>query len=329
LIKYSVIIPAYNAEKTIAACLESLLRQDTGGEEREVIVVDDGSSDGTAAIVRGYPSVRYIYQKNRGPAAARNNGVRSAAGDIVLFSDSDCDAARDWISQMVRPFSDPAIAGVKGAYRTRQKEWVAQIVQAEYEMKYEKMKKEKYIDFIDTYSAGFRRDLFLGSGGYDESFPGASVEDQEFSFRLYRRGCRMVFNPDAIVYHIHSAALTGYFRKKFNIGFWKISVLKRHYDKILRDSHTPQTLKLEMILVYAALFCLFFAGIFRGRELFRMAGALLSCFIALAIIEMRKVFAKNPSLGVFSIMVMFLRSVALGSGLLCGILAGNMRNSDK
>lgn len=94
--RVSVIIPAFNAERYIRETLDSVLAQTYG--DLEVVVVDDGSSDGTCEIVRGYgdPStplragpVRLIEQANAGPSAARNHGVREARGELVAFVDSD------------------------------------------------------------------------------------------------------------------------------------------------------------------------------------------------------------------------------------------------
>ena len=118
-IKYSVIIPAYNAKKTISFTLEALLSQE-GIEAGEVIVVDDGSSDNTADLVKKYP-VRLIQQANKGPASARNYGVREAKGEIVLFTDSDCIPQPGWLKAMTDPFQDESVHGVKGIYINKNK----------------------------------------------------------------------------------------------------------------------------------------------------------------------------------------------------------------
>jgi glycosyltransferase involved in cell wall biosynthesis len=83
----SVIIPAYNAERYLIEALDSVRAQ--GHRPLEVIMVDDGSTDGTAGVVAQYPDVRYVYQANRGPAAARNAGLRLAQGDLIAFLDAD------------------------------------------------------------------------------------------------------------------------------------------------------------------------------------------------------------------------------------------------
>ncbi len=83
----TIIIPAYNAEAYLQRCLDSILSQDFNGYE--VIVIDDGSTDGTAALLEGYPQVKVIHQENQGMATARNRGLEVAQGDYILFVDSD------------------------------------------------------------------------------------------------------------------------------------------------------------------------------------------------------------------------------------------------
>jgi glycosyltransferase involved in cell wall biosynthesis len=314
----SVIVPARNAARTLGPCLESLLAQKAPGKTFEIIVVDDGSVDDTAAVARRYP-VLCLSQPRMGPAGARNVGVRNARGGIVLFIDADCQAAPDWLVQMLKPFADPSVSGAKGSYRTRQREWVARVVQAEYEGKYRYMRKSRQVDFIDTYSAGFRKDIFSWAGGYDTSFPYPSVEDQEFSFRLARAGCRMVFNPDAVVYHLHADSLGTYFRKKFRIGYWKVRVLRRHPGKLWRDSHTPQILKAEMVLAMTAVSCGMLALFAGSRELAACGAALFTAFALLAAIEMKNLLRTSPLIGLSAIFVLLLRSLALGSGLIYGL----------
>ena len=122
-------------------------------------------------VVERYSGVRLITQANAGPAAARNRGVLEAQGTIILFTDDDCVPMPDWLDVMLRPFQDPDVVGVKGVYRTRQKRLMARFVQLEYEDRYRLMAGLPFIDFIDTYSAAFRRDRFLEISGYDTSFP--------------------------------------------------------------------------------------------------------------------------------------------------------------
>lgn len=85
--RFSIIIPAYNAEAYLKRCLDSILSQNYS--DYEVIVIDDGSTDGTASILKQYPQVKIISQTNHGMASARNRGMEMAQGDYILFVDSD------------------------------------------------------------------------------------------------------------------------------------------------------------------------------------------------------------------------------------------------
>lgn len=250
--RVSVVVPTYNHADILPACLDAILQQDCSCDY-EVIVVDDGSSDSTAAVVSDYASrdkrVHYLRQINRGPAAARNKGAQTARGEILVFTDDDCIADPTWLREMIRPFDDNhEIVAVKGAYRTRQQSVMALFAQAEFESRYRKLAKLKYIDFVDTYSAAFKRNVFLEMRGFDTSFPKANNEDVEFSYRMDAAGHKMVFNLAAIVYHRHPATLQAYLKTKFGRAYWRMVVYRAFPHKMQSDTYTPQTLKFQILL---------------------------------------------------------------------------------
>ncbi|MCC2643468.1 MAG: spsQ 3 [Nitrospira sp.] len=254
----TVVIPAYNATSTIGDGLESFARQSFPAAKTEIIVVDDGSTDGTPEYVERYaekwgtdhPRLRVIRQAHQGPAAARNLGAEAARGDFLLFTDADCVPHVDWIKEMVLPFESSEIAAVKGAYKTRQKSLVARFAQAEFEARYRQLAAVEYVDVVFSYSAGFRRDVFRSIGGFDTSFPVADNEDTDLSYRVATAGYRIKFNPAAIVYHRHPATLKQYLKKKHSRAYWRVMVYKRFPQKALHDSYTPQTLKLQIGSVF-------------------------------------------------------------------------------
>ena len=313
----SIIIPAYNAGKTIRNCLDGLMAQDYRGEH-EIIVVDDGSTDDTPEIIRTYPSVTLFQQKNAGPAAARNRGAAAAHGEIILFTDSDCTPESNWLTEMLKPFSEDDVVGVKGVYISHQKELAARFVQYEYEDKYKYMRNNKYIDFIDTYSAGFRRDIFMELKGYDTDFPVACAEDVELSFRISKKGYKMIFAPTAVVAHIHPNSFSSYLRKKYKFAYWRIVAVKKNPDKIIKDSHTPQLMKLQLLFppaIFAALACDFLVGRFFG-VIFVL---LVLIFFISTIPYFMSIVSRDLLVAVLSPLVLFLRSVAQFLGVACGM----------
>ena len=314
----SVIIPAYNAEKTISNCLDSIMKQDCT-EEYEVIVVDDGSTDSTPNIVSEYKNVRLIRQKNSGPASARNEGASRAKGDIILYTDSDCFTEYNWISEMLKPFNENhEVAGVKGAYKTNQREITARFVQLEYEDKYRYMLKDKYIDFMDTYSAGFKKKVFIEMKGYDTEFPVACAEDVELSYRLSNRGFKMVFNPDAIVYHTHPNKLIDYLKKKYKFAYWRMLALKKNPHKAVKDSHTPQIMKFQLL----------FPPVVFGSAILSpvLSGCLYLSLLILVLFAVTTLpFAfrsckSDLTAGLFSPILLFFRASAQCLGVLTGII---------
>lgn len=98
--RISVVIPFRNAERHIERCLHALARQEGFGGEYEVLAVDDGSGDRSAEIARRFPNVRLLRSPGRGPYAARNAGIRASDGDVVAFTDADCEPARDWLRRI-------------------------------------------------------------------------------------------------------------------------------------------------------------------------------------------------------------------------------------
>lgn len=317
-ISVSIIIPTFNGATRIGNCLEALSKQ-IASRDTEILVVNDGSIDITEEVVARYPAARLITQANTGPAAARNRGAREAKGSIILFTDDDCVPVADWLTAMIQPFQDPEVIAVKGIYRTKQTELVARFVQIEYEDRYRLMARLPSIDFIDTYSAGFRRDKFLEMNGYDTNFPVACAEDAELSYRMSARGCRMKFVPTAIVYHTHPKTLWQYLKKKYKFGFWRVLAVQKNPRKALKDSHTPQLMKLQLLLA-PALTTGVACDLLMHSKLSVVAIVLAAFFVSTLPFAFRAL-RKDSTVGLLSPMILAARSCtqffALVAGLIC------------
>jgi cellulose synthase/poly-beta-1,6-N-acetylglucosamine synthase-like glycosyltransferase len=310
----SVIVPAYNEAENIANCLESLNHQTFPREQYEIIVVDDGSPDQTANVAQSFPGIRLISQKNQGPAAARNHGVQQARGEIVLFTDADCIPLPDWISEMVQPLrQNPEIVAVKGAYETRQRSWTARFVQLEFEDKYDKLEKQEFIDFIDTYAAAYRREIFLQAGGFSLDFRLPSAEDAELGFRLADKGYKMVFNPKARVIHQHPESPLIYLKKKYFFAYWRLFATLKNPKKIMGDSYTPQLMKLQLLLFPLLLLeiALFFVGLITMRPMLWLFGLYFGTMIPFLV----KSFRRDPEILIRAPFFLVLRSAGQFFGL--------------
>jgi glycosyltransferase involved in cell wall biosynthesis len=313
----SIIIPTFNGARRIGSCLDALLQQ-TEGRDAEILVVNDGSTDSTTDVVARYSEVRLITQSNAGPAAARNRGAVETKGTIILFTDDDCVPTPDWLAAMTEPFNDTGIVGTKGVYRTRQRSLVARFVQIEYEDKYRLMSALPQIDFIDTYSAGFRRDRFLEMNGYDTSFPVACAEDVELSYRMSARGWTMKFVPAAIVYHTHPDTLWRYLTKKYKFAFWRVLAVRKNPNKAMKDSHTPQLMKLQLLFAPVLLLAIVVDLALHPRV--PVSFVVCAAFLLSTLPFTWRAFVKDPMVGVLSPGLLAARACAQVMGVAAGLI---------
>ncbi len=322
--KASIIIPCYNSENTIRECINSILLDCKNTSHTvEVIAVDDGSTDNTGKILKKYRDIEYIYIENMGPATARNRGAEKAAGEILLFTDSDCIVQPGWIDQMLLPFlQNSNISAVKGAYKTRQNELVAQFCQLEFQERYRYLERQKFIDFVDTYSAAFRRDTFWEIGGFNESFPYPNNEDVDLSYRMASYSKLMVFNPDAIVVHRHKTRVLDYFKLKFSRAFWRMVVYSKYPEKIIKDSYTPPSMKLQMLLT-GLLILLLTASPFFPRMLFYSLLTFLLFILSCLPFAMTGL-KHSIFLSLISFPMLFLRALSLNLGILASLFPINL-----
>jgi lipopolysaccharide/colanic/teichoic acid biosynthesis glycosyltransferase/GT2 family glycosyltransferase len=314
-ISISIIIPVHNGASTIGACLDALQRQTVDRQRYEIIVVDEGSTDGTVRVAEAR-GVLVLRQDRQGRAAARNLGVQKASGEIVCFTDATCEPAGNWLAEISAPLCHSEAIGCKGIYASRQVEMVARFVQLEYAEKYRRLLSQKNIDFIDTYSAAYRRDILLANSGFDERFP--YLADQELSFRLAARGYQMVFRPTAVVYQQHSASLRHYFHKKFIIGYWKAQVVRRFPGQVVNDSHTPQLLKAQMALMTLLLTVV--AMLPFGRGAATAVLSLLLAFLLTTLPFIAFVWRRDYGVALSAPWLLAVRAVALTLGYAGGLI---------
>ncbi len=330
MISISVIIPCYNAEKTVLRALEALDRQTVKGFE--VILADDGSKDGTVSVAKSFKPKNFklivLAEKHAGPAAQRNRGAEKAKGGILLFTDSDCVPDRNWVREMTNPFADKNIVGVSGTYRTLNSDKIiARFEGYEIARRHEKFAKQKYIDFIGSFSAGYRKTVFQKFGGFSTDFKRADAEDPELSFKIAKAGYKMVFNPNAIVAHPHVSTLEKFWKQKFSRGYWRVLLYKKHPEKMRGDSYTGKEVQLS--LIFLAGFLLSFAGFFAAlafRDIAAMNILAKSAIISHAFFYFANfstivfMIQKEKKMALFAPVLMFVRTLVWGLGFGWGLV---------
>ena len=232
----SVVIPTFNRASSLGALLDAIARQHDVPGGHEVIVVDDGSTDGTAAVVTDHPDVRYLAQANAGPASARNRGWRATSAPIVAFTDDDTLPSPTWLGDLVAALHDDAgLAAVGGAVHPVRRTSAADFVERDGLVNHG-IDADGSIRYLITANLAIRRSALEVVGGFDESFSGASGEDTDLTWRLQAAGLRLGVTDAAVVLHRHPERwrdVLGLFAKH---GRSRRQLLARHPDAGLRSA---------------------------------------------------------------------------------------------
>jgi len=224
----SVVVPTYRRPELLRRCLDSLRAQDVERDRFEVVVVDDGSGDSTAQVLNMFDVIGVVQAENRGPAAARNVGLATATGELVLFLDDDVAAAPDLVSTHLRLHAqrDDPLLGVLGRVDwdpslqvTNFMHWLDR---SGLQFAYDTWLREgavapPYAAFY-TANLSMHRALLADVGGFDERFPYAAFEDIELAFRLAGRGFHLDYQPSAQAFHTRAIELEGFCRRMEKVG---------------------------------------------------------------------------------------------------------------
>lgn len=310
--KVSIVIPAHNAATTLGECLAAIVNQTY--TDREVIVVDDGSTDATPETACKFP-VTLVQQPKSGPAAARNAGGRIASGDIIAFTDSDCVAHHDWVSRLLEGFSE-GVGAVGGTYGIANSgSLLARIIHNEIRSRHAGFGNE--VDFLGSYNLAVKRDVFNALNGFDENFRAASGEDNDLSYRIHDAGHALRYAPAAVVDHYHPERLAPYLRAQMRHGFWRMKLYAKHPKRSGGDKYAGilelACASFVFLILLAALLIPwpFLAGIFLG--------------LAVCIVFWRSVVAGHLAASskdfrmLLAAPVLLLRDIARGIGLARGV----------
>ncbi len=236
--EFSVVIPTHNRLEVLSEVLQALEFQHEP-PSFEVVVVDDGSSDGTGDWLRSRTfrvPLRTIVQENHGPAAARNTGVVAASGRWVAFLGDDTVPSPGWLAAHReahgRRGEDPhlAVIGYTGWHRRMQLNPFLRYIN-EYGLQFGyaliQDKEDVPFNFLYTSNLSMPRDLLLAEP-FDLRFPYAAWEDIELAYRLKRRGLRLVYAPGATVAHDHPTDLARFASRQEKAGYCGVVFYRLH-----------------------------------------------------------------------------------------------------
>jgi GT2 family glycosyltransferase len=213
--RMSVVVCSYNGESTIRDTLEAT--EKLAYPDYEIIVVDDGSTDSTAAIAGEYP-VRLIRTENQGLSAARNVGLAAATGEIVVYTDDDAYPDPDWLTYLALAFADSEAAAFGGPnLLPREDGPMAACVYHAPGGPAHVLLSDREAEHVPGCNMAFRREHLKAVGGFDPLFRIAG-DDVDVCWRLRERGWTLGFHPAACVYHHRRSSLRAYWRQQVNYG---------------------------------------------------------------------------------------------------------------
>ncbi|MGW2836284.1 bifunctional polysaccharide deacetylase/glycosyltransferase family 2 protein [Streptomyces sp. NPDC001493] len=225
----SVVVPAYNEKECIAGTLTSLA---ASTHPIEIVVVDDGSTDGTAEIAEslGLPQVRVVRQENAGKSAALNNGVRAARHDLVVMMDGDTVFEPDTVARLVQPFADPGVGAVAGNAKVGNRSTLIGAWQhIEYVMGFN-LDRRMYdllgcMPTIPGAIGAFRREAVLQAGGMSED---TLAEDTDITIALHRAGWRVVYAEHARAWTEAPSSFGQLWRQRYRWSYGTMQALWKH-----------------------------------------------------------------------------------------------------
>jgi glycosyltransferase involved in cell wall biosynthesis len=238
-IEISVVIPTYNRKNILIKCLSALFNQNYPKERYEVIVVDDGSTDGTEELIRKMGiispcSLRFFKQKKKGPAAARNLGIKNAQGRLILFTDDDCIADKNLIREHVGLHEiyyneNIAILGYTTWHpELRVTPFMYWLEHGGPQFAYYRLKHGEEANYFYACNISLKRSFMLENGLFDENFPYAAHEDTEIGYRLKKKGLKIIFNKNAVTYHYHPTDVEKYCYRMKIVGRSAVILNKKH-----------------------------------------------------------------------------------------------------
>ncbi len=317
--KYSIIVATYNRKGEMKELVDSLEAVDFPPKKFELVVVDDGSADGTSDFIKSLDTpfdVQYHYQENQGPGAARNRAMSVARGEYFIFVDSDVILPPDYLSAIDRDVEKQkwdAFGGPDSSHPS-----FSPLLHAiNYSMTSfigtggTRGSSESVTRFYPrSFNMGIHRSVYEKIGGMNDLRHG---QDMDYSARIYRAGFQVGLIPDAVVFHKRRTSIRKFFKQIFNWGVARIN-LGRQYSELLKPVHL---LPAALLAISAFIFVgAMFIPLLSWALLYILFGA-----IGVALFAFFQSFSMHRSIHIasLSILTLFIQVVAYGLGSWSGL----------
>jgi GT2 family glycosyltransferase len=275
------LIPVLNGERTLSACLEAVLAN-LRGREAEIIVVDDGSTDGSCALLQRFEQehrIRLLRGKGQGAACALNLGLAAASHEWLCQVDQDVVLEPSWLEHMLEVLtSDPRIAAVQGYYEARRSQpWLARLNGLDLEERYARIR-DDVLDHVCTGNAAYRTHALRSLGGFDESL--GYGYDNDLSYRLVAAGHSLRFCRKARSVHHWRSTLKGYLSQQYGVGYGRLDLVAKHPKRVTGDRVSSLRMMLHPPVTLAILGLAVVGAAFPASSAWALACALLTCVCA-------------------------------------------------
>jgi len=320
-VKISFIIPVYNRPGECAELLQSLVLQSE--RDFEVIIVEDGSSISSESVVEEYREqldISYYYKENSGPGPSRNFGCEKAAGEYVIFLDSDCVVPEAYL-KIVRERLKSNYTDAFGGPDRAHKEFTRLQKAINFSMtsflttggiRGGNEKVEKF--FPRSFNMGFSRKVFESTGGFSSMRFG---EDVDLSIRILEKGFTTQLIREAFVYHKRRTSLRQFFKQVYNSGIARINLNKRHPGtlKLVHSAPALFTLGVLLLLIFSPLLSWFL--------LLPVLGHILLLFLAATVKN------RSLSIGALAVVTSYTQLFGYGTGFLNAFWRRNILGRDE
>lgn len=235
----SVIIPTHNRKNLLLKCLESLFDQNVDTMLYEIIVVDDGSTDGTKEaleeiILKSRHKLSYFFCEHKGSPAAKNLGIAKARSEVLAFVDDDCTVPRNWIKKIKYYHENyPDILVIQGKIENMVKNSLLAALEQDILDEYLKVKNIRNgaigVNFLAAGNCSFKRKAFSESNLYfHENF--IAAEEVDLVIRMKMKGLNILYAEDLLVFHKHRSSFVGLLKRSFRDGRGR-ATLKSTWEK--------------------------------------------------------------------------------------------------